>query len=174
MIWAALLIGATVFLAVSIIRAPTEGAGTRHWLVLPDEPPAKPAALPALPAIPVIRPAWSSSDESWRADKPLKPWFQSPGSYAADVAFGAISLDLTALGLGVPEIMPTHWPVHDRPDHADAVWPAAPPEPTHAAHDGFGLDLAAWDQSDFIVPSWDRSDFIVPSWEHAPSHDWWA
>jgi hypothetical protein len=175
MIWAALLIGVTVFLAIRSIRTPIDGGahgGPRDWLVLPDEPRTKAVVLPALPAVEVIYPTWTAcSDESWRAEKPLHPWFRSPAPYAVAAAFGAVSLDLTALGLGVPEIVPTHRPLHDHgQDHhlSDGFRFPAEPAPalfeTAADHGGFGLDLVAWDKSDFIVPSWD----------HAPSHDWWA
>lgn len=173
MIWAAVLLGATVFLSLCAARRPRNDVQPRRWLVLPDEPRPQAAALPALPAIAVIHPAWRASGESWRADKPLKPWFRAAAPYATALAVGALSLDLTALGLGVPEIFPTHQPVHHHAvdhDPRGGAWPGSDgiviPEalfdsPRHA---GFGMDLAAWDQSDFIVPSWD----------HAPSHDWWA
>lgn len=173
MIWAALLIAATVILAVHIVRAPNSGVangGPRDWLVLPDEPRTTALALPAVPAVEVIRPTWSVVGETWRGEKPLHPWFRNPAPYAVAAAFGAVSLDLTALGLGVPEIMPTHLPLHDHAEahhHSDGFWFPSEPAPAlfeSAADTGYGIDLAAWDKSDFIVPSWD----------HAPSHDWWA
>jgi hypothetical protein len=172
MIWAALLIGATALLAIWTVRSRSNEwalGDPSRWLVLPDEPAPKALAIPqavcaGLPAIVVARPSWSAMDESWRAEKPFQPWFRSPAPCAVAVAVGAMSLDLTALGLGLPEIMPTHLPLHDRHDRSDAVWPAFEREAPHAAHEDFGIDLAAWGQS----------DFIVPSWEHAPSHDWWA
>jgi hypothetical protein len=177
MIWAALLIGVTVFLAIRTARRPSDArasGGPRHWLVLPDEPRTKPLALPALPAVVVSYPAWSASDQSWRADKPFQAWFRSPAPHAVAAAMGAVSLDLTALALGVPEIAPTHLPLHDRHgDHdlSDAVWSASDTMPalfgtSHADPGGFGVGLAAWDPSDFIVPSWERSP--------EASHDWWA
>jgi hypothetical protein len=125
-----------------------------------------------LPAIVVTCPVWSASSQGWRADKPLKPWFRNMAPYAVVAAFGAVSLDLTALGMGVPEIAP--------PSLSDSQ-PA--PHETFAA--GFGLDadlsalfgtphdpvlgldpIVAWDQSDAIVPAWQRPP--------EPSHDWWA
>jgi hypothetical protein len=91
--------------------------------------------------------------------------------YAVVAAFGAVSLDLSALGLGVPEIV------------AAPLSEAQPASQEHAAagfgldadlsalfgtpHEGtFGLESAAWDQSDFVVPAWQRPP--------EPSHDWWA
>ena len=177
MIWAALLIGVTVFLAIRTAGGASGAcvsASPRHWLVLPDEPRAKPPALPALPAVEVIYPTWTASGEAWRAEKPFQPWFRSPAPFAVAAAMGAVSLDLTALGMGVPEIVPTHLPLHDRHqdhDFSDAIW--TPPattaslfETAHADHAGFGIDLAALGQSDFIVPAWGRP--------HEASHDWWA
>jgi len=181
MIWAALLIGTTVLLAISTARPKSARLQPRDWLVLPDEPqpavlalPRAAAVRPMLPALAVVFPSWSAADEGWRTEKPLKPWFRSPAPYAVTVAMGAVSLDLTALGLGVPEIAPTHRPYHDHgPDHApaDAIWFPLEHAATDALFDtaaakGFGLDLAVWDQSDLIAPSWERP--------HEASHDWWA
>jgi hypothetical protein len=159
-----------------------------EWLVLPDEPPVKAlslpevaAARPRLPALAVAYPSWSASNEGWRAEKPLKPWFNSPAPYAVAVAMGAVSLDLTAVGLGVPEIVPTHGPLHDGGgdrDFIDAIrlpfehdWsddsPALAPALFGApGHGGFGIDVAVWDQPDAIVPSWQGA--------HEASNDWWA
>lgn len=197
MIWVALLIGATVLFSAWLSRSPSDEAAFSHprnWLVLPDEPsPAPPTALlapaarPALPVVAVAYASWSGSDEGWRAEKPFRPWYRSPAPYAAAVAFGAMSLDLTALGMGVPEIFPTHLPIHhdDRShdrheqDHAAglgresfAAWTPEHPDPlaglfdTHHAADAGFPHPPAWDQADFIAPSWDRP--------HEAGHDWWA
>jgi hypothetical protein len=182
MIWAALSIGLTVLLAVWSVRPQARACALgspSRWLVLPDEPRPVPAlALPAvipvrssLPAVIVTHAAWSAPSQGWRAEKPLTPWFRSMAPYAAVAAFGAVSLDLSALGLGVTEIAP--------PSLLDGQ--SAPHETAGAgfglnadlsalfgeSHDtAFVLDSAAWDQSDFAVPAWQRPP--------EPSHDWWA
>jgi hypothetical protein len=213
MICAALLIGVAVVLAVCVARSSSHDAALespRRWLVLPDEAPqgpvlALPTPAPARPALPVVAvtyPAWSGADQSWRAEKPFRPWFRGAVPYAATVAFGAVSLDLSALGLGVPEIFPTHLPVHhdDKPHgHAGhdravgfegesiAVWAPAHAglehrglEHTGLAHTGLTSDLFDTHHATdvgFLQPlAWDQPDFIVPSWQrpHEASHDWWA
>ncbi len=185
MIWATVSIGLTVLIALWTARPQRSAFGpslTRHWLVLPDEPLPLPAlALPeasparSVPAVVVTYPAWSASSHSWRAEKPLKPWFRSMAPYAVAAAFGAVSLDLSTLGLGVPEIVA---------DHAPGGQPAAR-EPF--VHD-LGLDrLAGIDLSALFETShdpifamesiaWDQPDAIIPAWQlpHQPSHDWWA
>lgn len=177
--WAALLIGATVLLAVWAAR-PGSGAcariDPRDWLVLPDEPPSPALALPevapvrsTLPVLAVVFPSWTASNEGWRAEKPLQPWFRSPAPCAVACVMGAVSLDLTALGLGVPEIMPTHLPHHDRSgEHGSSDAIRFPFDHASDAlfETGAGIDLAAWDRSDFIAPSWARP--------YEASHDWWA
>lgn len=190
MIWAALLIGATVLFAVATGWRRTHdhalGAPGR-WLVLPDEPmPMAVRALPrsadlqsSLPAVAVAYPSWTSRDESWRAEKPLRSWFQGSGPIAVAAVMGAVSLDLTALGMGVPEIFPTHATAdrhetahgHTNPTHAADLLgldPIALPvfAAPHTAGPGLASDHFAFNGSDFIVPSWERTD-------HA-SHDWMA
>jgi hypothetical protein len=182
MIWAALSIVLTVLLAVWTARPRARAfalGSPAHWLVLPDEPlPAPASALPCLisvrstlPAVVVAYPAWSASSQGWRADKPLKPWFRSMAPYAVVAAFGAVSLDLSGLGLGVPEIAPAHLsesqPVpQDLPaaglglDADLSVLFGTPPDSP------LGLESVAWDQSDFTVPAWQRPP--------EPSHDWWV
>jgi hypothetical protein len=182
MIWAALSIGLTVLLAVWTVR-PRAGAcalgSTSQWLVLPDEPLSVPALAPtqaipvrsSLPAVIVTYPAWSTSSQAWRADKPLKPWFQSMAPYAVVAAFGAVSLDLTALGLGVPEIAPAHLFDNQPAAHEsvaggfglDTDLSALFGTPNDAA---FGQDSVAWDQLGLVTPAWQRPP--------EPSHDWWA
>jgi len=191
MICAALLIGATVLFAALISRSRTSDVmfgAPRHWLVLPDDPlpmavlalPRTAAALSSLPAVATIYPSWSSSDESWRAEKPIRPWFRGPAPFAVAAAMGVMSLDMTGLGLGVPEIFPTHLPAAHREvvqEHAgqghlahlwspDSVDLSVLFEASHASDPGSVLDHLALDQSDFIVPSWERA--------HDPSHDWMA
>lgn len=187
MIWAALSIGLTVLLAVWTVRPRSSAfalGSPCHWLVLPDAPLPVPALAPfeavpvrsSLPAVVVTYPAWSASNQGWRAEKPLKPWFRSLAPYAvAAAAFGAVSLDLTALGLGVPEMVAPD--LHDR--HTVVHEPAAGrPGLEHWAeadfstlfgppHDAIlGLDSVAWDQSDAMTPAWQRP--------YEPSHDWWV
>jgi hypothetical protein len=179
MIWVALLIGATVLLAIaSGRRAPADAAlgAPRNWLVLPDEP-ARGGALallaPAastLPALAILQPVWTAVPaQSWRTDKPVRPWFRGPAPYAVAMALGAISLDLTAAGLGVPEIFPTHLSAHHQ--HAAPAL-ADPDHGAGAMFGGFVADAApsaeaiAWLQPDFIAPSWERP--------HEHGHDWWA
>jgi hypothetical protein len=193
MIWAALLIGAAVLLAARTSRSRTNEAalgGPRHWLVLPDAP--TPMAVPALPhaadprsslpavAVAVVYPSWSSPDEGWRAEKPLRSWFRGPAPFAVAAAVGVAALDLTALGMGVPEIFPTHVSAdrheisHGHTGHgqaadlwsSDAIDLSALFEAPQAADPGFAPHHAAWDRSDFTAPSWERS--------HEVSHDWMA
>jgi hypothetical protein len=181
MIWAALFIGLTVLLAVRTAR-PQGGAfapgSPRQWLVLPDEPSLVPVldlpqAIPGragLPAVAVTYANWSAPSQAWRAEKPLTPWFRHLAPYVVVAAFGATSVDLTALGLGVPEIVATQ--------------PAAPESSAAgrgfehftdgdlaalfgSAHDTtFGGDSFAWDAPAPLTPAWQ----ISPE----PSHDWWA
>lgn len=187
MIWAALLIGATVLLAIWVGRAAPSRAAVgapRNWLVLPEPRPGLALALPkpacsTLPALAVIYPAWSAanedSHEAWRAEKPMRPWFRGAAPYAVAMALGAISLDLSAAGLGVPEIFPTHLPVHHERqihghghgndpaglalDRSFGAW-----TPDHAA--ALAGEGVAWAKPDFVMPSWDRP--------HDHGHDWWA
>jgi hypothetical protein len=181
MIWA-LSIGLTVLLAVWTVR-PRAGAcalgSPSRWLVLPDEPLPVPAlALPAaipvrssLPAVIVTYPAWSASSQDWRADKPLTPWFRSMAPYAVVAAFGAVSLDLSALGLGVPEIAPPS--SFDGPPTLHKTFAAGLGHDADllalfgTPHDSaFGLDPVGWDPSDAFVPAWQRPPEL--------NHDWWA
>jgi hypothetical protein len=188
MIWVALLIGVTILFSARLGRSPMRDAAfshPRHWLVLPDEPPPVPPR--ALPVLVAARASWSGRDESWRADRPFRPWLQNPVPYAAAVAFGAVSLDLSALGMDVPEIFPTDLPVHhdDASHHAAApdhpagfglesfeVWAPGPPDPlaglfdTHHPGDAGVLHAAAWDPSAVVAPSW------APP--HEAGHGWWA
>jgi hypothetical protein len=191
MIWAALLIGTTVLFAAMASRSSVRAAelgSPLHWLVLPDEPtpmevlalPRSTAARTSLPAVVVTCASWTKSDESWRAEKPLRSWFRGPGPIAVAAAMGAVSLDLTALGMGVPEIFPTHATAdrhetahgHTGPMHAadlfgsDAIALPAMFEAPHAAGPSPVSDHFALGGSDFIVPSWHQTD-------HA-SHDWMA
>jgi hypothetical protein len=181
MIWAVLSIGLTVLLAVWTAR-PQAGASALSspglWLVLPDEPRPVPAlALPAvipagsfLPAVIVTYPAWSSS-QAWRADKPLKPWFRNMAPYAVATVFGATSLDLTALGLGLPEIAsPSLFDGQPAPHLSSAAGLGLDADLSAlfgSAHNAdFGMDSFAWDQSDLMTPAWQQP--------YEPSHDWWA
>lgn len=185
MIWATLSIGLTVLFAVWTVR-PRRNAFApglpRYWLVLPDEPlPVPMVVLPeasparSLPAVVVTYPAWSATGQGWRAEKPLKPWFRSMAPYAVVAAFGAVSLDLTALGLGVPEIASTHLtggqPASHEPlahglgfERLAGIDLSALFETSHDSI--FGMDAITWDQPDAITPAWQ-----LP---HQPSHDWWA
>ncbi|MGZ3278039.1 MAG: hypothetical protein ACXWKT_07965 [Caulobacteraceae bacterium] len=137
------------------------------------------ADRPSLPALAVAYPSWSGSDESWRAEKPFRPWFRGPAPFAVAAAMGAVSLDMTALGLGVSEIFPTHLPAqhHEAAHghagrgqaaamHPDSVDLSALFAASHAADPGYAVDHPAIGQSDFIAPSWERP--------HQPSHDWMA
>ena len=178
MIWAALSIGLTVLLAVWTARpqasASAFGSPSR-WLVLPDEPfavaaSALPEAAPvrsSLPAVIVTYPAWSASSQVWRAEKPLKPWFRSMAPYAVVAAFGAVSLDLTALGLGVPEAVPSHL-LDGRPAAHESFVPDTGFSALFgASHDSdIGLGAVAWDQSGLMSPAWLH--------QAEASHDWWA
>ena len=186
MIWAALSIGLTVLLAVWTARPRRREDGLAsplRWLVLTDEPSRLPVislpqailVRPALPALAVAYPIWSASTQGWRAEKPLTPWFRRPAPYAVAAAFGAVSLDLSALGLGVPEIVASHLfdgqPATHEPassglgfEHwADADLSAL----FGSSHDAvFAPDSVAWDQSDVMTPAWQRPPEL--------SHDWWA
>ena len=184
MIWAALSIGLTVLLAVWTARPRPSEAGLdalRRWLVLPDEPsliPALPTPVtvrPTLPALAVAYPMWSASTQGWRAEKPLTPWFRRPAPYAVASVFGAVSLDLTALGLGVPEIVADHShdgqpAAHDTPAYGLGLERLAGIDLSalfETSHDSiFGMESIAWDQADAIPPTWQLA--------HQPSHDWWA
>ena len=173
MIWAALSIGVTVLLAFWTVRPRSRAAlgAPGRWLVLPDEPviPDVIAARPALPAVEVTYPTWRSMDLSGRAEKPMQPWFRSYAPYAAVAVFGALSLDLTALGMGVPEIMPTHQPVYDQAAQqhevvgvrqlADAELSGLVSAWFDTSHDGV-FDTSA------IAPAWPAPHDIHP--------DWWA
>lgn len=180
MVWATVSIGLTVFLAIWIVR-PRPGAfaigAPSRWLVLPDEPSSDRALVlleansvrATLPALAVVRPAWSAAGESWRTEKPLKPWYRSAAPYAV-AALGAVSLDLTALGLGVPEIVPTHQALYDQP----------------AQHEAASADFSGWtsllfDTPPDAIPGMDAvasapSDAATAFWQgsHEISHDWWA
>lgn len=191
MVWAALSIGVTILLAIWTVRPrPNEFAleAPRRWLVLPDERlpvhalalPSVIAVRPALPVPAVRYRAWSVPNQSWRPEKPLQPWFRRPTPYAVAAVFGAVSLDLTALGLGVPEIVPTHLPLHDQPPAHElgavgfALDRLVEPGLTGLTatlfdtfHEGAsGLDAFAWGQSDALTPPWQRP--------HEASQDWWA
>jgi hypothetical protein len=124
----------------------------------------------SLPAVIVAYPAWSVPSQGWRAEKPLKPWFRSMAPYAVVAAFGATSIDLTALGLGVPELTSPHlfesqtaFQEHAAGFGLGADLSALFGTPHDAA---FGLSASAWDQPDFITPAGQRPP--------EPSHDWWA
>ena len=84
-------------------------------------------------------------------------------------------LDLSALGMGVPEIVPTHLRDGHPASHdhsavgfgferlADADFSALFET---SATTLFGRDSVAWDQPDFMAPAW-----RLP---HQPGHDWWV
>jgi hypothetical protein len=157
----------------------------RHWLVLPDEPAFSTGPEPSpgqsfLPA--VIRVQWRKVDEDWRSAKPAEPWFRLSGFAAVTVAVGLLSTDLSALGLGVPEIFPTH----------DLAQNLAPNSDRHheqpganfsdlrfdALFDTHGVQTAdAQPHANLDYSAWlDTSDFILPASHQAlhDTHEWWA
>ncbi len=174
MIWAALSIGVTVLLAIWTVRPRSSAAldAPFRWLVLPDEPviPNAIVARRSLPALAVTYPAWRGSDESWRAEKPLQPWFRSYAPYAAVAVFGALSLDLSAQGMGVPEIVPTHHPVYEQASHQPGdiglQQRVADADPSSLTSTWFDAPHSAVFDTAAIAPSWQAPPEI--------HHDWWA
>jgi hypothetical protein len=122
-------------------------------------------------------PSWSRSDESWRAEKPLRPWFRGPAPYAVAAAMGVAALDMTALGMGVPEIFPTH----QAADRHETVHGHTGQAPAADLWSSDTLDLSALfsatpaDHSS-VQLAWDHADLAAPAWtpSHQASHDWMA
>jgi hypothetical protein len=145
-----------VFLALSLIlprtRKAVDRSAPRHWLVLPDAEPARgglPAVIPVCATLPALH--VSARFFAFHAQGPD----EGPGAYwrrpflvyGVALAFGAVSLDLSAASLGVPEItLQDHG--RDHTTHGFQLAPERPlmpdaPPPARLDDHAFGLGAAA-------------------------------